>query len=215
MTLALELAQVLWDYMKLNNSLEKCDCILGLGCHDLSIPKVCAELYKKGYSDIVIFSGGLGKVTDGKFNKSEAEIFCDIAVEEGVPREKIYLENESTNTGENFKFTNNLIKRENLKIDSFLLVHKPYMERRSYAAFMANIKNKKCIVTSENISFVDYMARQSDKEQIETINILVGDVLRMKVYADKGWQIKQDIPDKVWDAMNKLRHLGFNKYDIK
>lgn len=211
----LELAQVLWDYMRLGEHVEKCDCILGLGCHDLSIPRVCAELYHKGYADIVIFSGGLGKATDGKFAKSEAEIFCDIAVQLGVPREKIYLETESTNTGDNFKFTKRLIEKKGLKIDSFLLVHKPYMERRSYAAFMTNFENKKCIVTSEDVCFQDYMDRQSVEERCETINILVGDVLRMKVYAEKGWQIKQEIPEEVWQAMNALRKMGFDKYNIK
>lgn len=211
----LELTRILWDYMRLGETLEKCDCILGLGCHDLSIPRVCADLYHKGYGDIIIFSGGTGKATDGVFKKSEAEIFCDIAVDAGVPREKIYLEKESTNTGDNFRFTKKLIEDNDLKVDTFLLVHKPYMERRSYAAFMANIKDKKCIVTSEDISFDEYFGRQSEEEIKETINILVGDVLRMKIYAEKGWQIEQEIPDKVWEAMNELRKLGYDKYDIK
>lgn len=211
----LELAKKLWNYMRLNDEIVKSDCILGLGCHDLNIPRVCADLYHKGLGDIIIFSGGLGKGTKDEFKKSEAEVFCDIAVQLGVPREKIYLETESTNTGDNFKFTAQLITDQNLKIDSFILVHKPYMERRSYAAFMANIKNKKCLVTSEDISFEDYMARQSPKEQEQTINILAGDVQRMKIYAEKGWQIEQEIPDDIWEAMLELYRLGYNKYEIK
>ena len=49
---------------------------------------------------------------------------------------------------------------------------------------------------------------------MEFFNILVGDVLRMKYYADKGWQIKQEIPIDVWEACLRLVDYGFDKYAI-
>lgn len=59
----MELVKILWNYMKLNQKLEPCDCIIGLGCMDLKVPEVVADLYYKGYADKVIFSGGYGKKT--------------------------------------------------------------------------------------------------------------------------------------------------------
>ncbi len=36
----------------------------------------------------------------------------------------------------------------------------------------------------------------------------------MKVYAEKGWQIKQDIPNDVWKAYLELVKRGYSKYVI-
>lgn len=207
------LLKKLWNYMYLGQKIDKCDCILGLGCNDFSVPKRCAELYKKGYGDIVIFTGSRGKSTH-EWEKTEAEKFRDIAVSLGVPKDKILLETKATNTGDNFKFTEQLIEDNNLNVDSFLIVQKPYMERRCYAAFKKILPNKKCYVTSSNLSFEQYFLEYKDNNgnDEELINIMVGDVLRMKYYADKGWQIKQDIPEDVWSACLKLVDIGYDKY---
>ncbi len=40
---------------------------------------------------------------------------CRNSNKKGVPKEKIYLEKESTNTGDNFRFTKKIIEKANLK----------------------------------------------------------------------------------------------------
>lgn len=56
----------------------------------------------------VIFSGG---VFHECFNATEAEYYQKIAIEQGVDCKKIYLENDSTNTYENFLYSLGLIKK--------------------------------------------------------------------------------------------------------
>lgn len=206
--------KVLWDYMHLNHKIKKCDCILGLGCQDLHIPERCAELYHQGYGNIIIFAGGFGKITKDIWNISEADKFAEIAVNLGVPKEKIYIENKSTNTGDNFRFTKDLINHYGLNINSFLVVHKPYMERRCFAAFKAILPDKMCIVTSPQISLENYFKEYETGtiSSDEIISILVGDVQRIRIYAKKGWQIEQYIPKSVWTAYEKLVYLGYDKY---
>lgn len=207
----MELVRVLWNYLCLNGSIEKADCIVGLGCYDLDIPRHCAKLYHEGYSDIIVFSGGLGRNTLGMWDVPEAQKFAEIAIESGVPKEKIYVEDKSTNTGENIRFTNKLIEENGLNINTFILVHKPYMERRSYATFMANTKDKKCYITSPNNSFDDYFAKEHEVSKDDVINALVGDLQRIKIYGEKGWQIYQEIPEEVWKAYEDLIKLGYDK----
>ncbi len=213
----LELSRILWNYLHLGGKIEKCDCILGLGCYDLHIPEKCAQLYKEGYADLIIFTGGLGKSTSDVWNKSEAKIFRDIAINLGVPEEKILIENKSTNTGDNFRFTKKLIDDKKLDIHSFLVVQKPYMERRAYAAFKAILPDDKCVVTSPEISFEDYFKEYEDKNGNikELLCIMVGDLQRMKIYPKKGWQIEQGIPDEVWQAYEELVSMGYDKYVVK
>jgi len=212
----LELVNVLWDYMRIDMEIKPCDCILGLGCNDFSIPKRCVELYNVGFADIIIFSGGRGKCTHN-WEKTEAEKFCEIATSLGVPKSKILLENKSTNTGDNFNFTKQMIEDKNLNINSFLIVQKPYMERRCYAAFKKVFPNKECLVTSAKIDINEYfkLYKELNGSVEELINILVGDVQRIKVYAEKGWQIEQYMPDEVWDAYLELVKRGYNKYIIE
>src|SRR3989344_1087440 len=207
------LAKVIWDYHHLNHQLKKADCIFVLGSHDTRVADYATDLFLQGYAPYLIFSGGLGNLTTGVFKKSEAEIFADIAKSKGVPEDKILIENKSTNTGENVQFTKQLLKDKGLDFTSFILVQKPYMERRTYATFRKVWPEKEFIVTSPQVSFEDYPNDEIPKEKV--INIMVGDLQRIKVYPEKGFQIPQEIPQEDWEAYEKLVDAGFTQHIIK
>ena len=69
------------------------------------------------------------------------------------------------------------------------------------------------ICTSENISFEDYLEKVDDKDKF--IKVLVGDLQRIKVYGEKGFQIKENVPKTVWNSFEYLAENGFNKFVIK
>jgi len=203
-------ARKLWDYHHMNHRPEKADCILVLGSHDLRVADRGAELYLQGWAPILIFSGGLGNVTKGIWKDPEADQFARIALDKGVPAEAIFIENQSTNTGENILFTQRLLQEKGLDPQTFLLVQKPYMERRSYATFKQHWPEKKLIVTSPQISFEEYPTADIPMERV--INIMVGDLQRIRIYPAKGFQVPQDIPDEVWAAYERLVAWGFTQH---
>lgn len=203
-------AKKLWDYHHLNQLPEKSDCILVLGSHDLRVADRGAELYLQGWAPILLFSGGLGNVTKGIWTEPEADQFARIALDKGVPAEAIFIENQSTNTGENIIFSQRLLKEKGLDPQVFLLVQKPYMERRSYATFARHWPEKKLIVTSPQISFEEYPNKELPMEKV--INMMVGDLQRIKIYPEKGFQVFQEIPADVWDAYERLIGWGFTKH---
>ncbi len=84
------------------------------------------------------------------------------------------------------------------------------MERRAYATFCKQWPNVECLVTSPQISYEEYATDEVFRELF--INLMVGDLLRIKEYPAQGFQIHQDIPDDVWEAYEKLVVLGYNKY---
>jgi uncharacterized SAM-binding protein YcdF (DUF218 family) len=208
-----ELARKIWDYHHMNHVLEKSDCIFVLGSHDTRVAERAAELYLQGWAPLIIMSGGLGRLTKDMWTETEADLFANIAIQKGVPQDKILIENKSTNTGENVVFTMQLLKNSGLDPQSFILVQKPYMERRSYATFKKHVDDKKVLVTSPQIDFEDYPTTDLPMEKV--INIMVGDLLRIKLYAEKGFQIPQEIPEDVWEANEKLIQLGFDKQLIQ
>lgn len=207
----IELIQVLWNYMKMHHKLKHADCIIGLGTMDTNVANIASELYLKGYANKLIFSGGLGKVTYKLWNETEAEKFAKIAIEKGVPSKDIYIEKESTNTGDNFRFSKRLIENEKLDIKSCIVVCKPYDEKRAYAAFKKIMPEYEVIIHSENITCEEYYEKNGN----EWVNVLVGDIQRMKLFYEKGWQIKMDIPKNVWNAYEILAKRGYDKFILK
>ena len=208
-----ELAKKLWNYHHVNHTLKKSDCILALGSHDLRVAERAAELYLQEYAPLVIMSGGLGNFTKDMWTEKEADQFATIAIKKGVPEKNILIENQSSNTGENILFTQKLLEEKKLNPQSFIVIQKPYMERRSYATFKKHWPDKDLIVTSPQISFEEYPTNDIPIEKV--INIMVGDLQRIKLYPEKGFQIYQDIPADVWNAYETLITLGFDKHLIK
>ncbi|NII27335.1 YdcF family protein [Pseudoflavitalea sp. X16] len=212
-TEVMELAQQLWDYHHMQHVPERSDCIFVLGSHDLRVANRGAELYLQGWAPLLIFSGGLGNVTKGIWTETEADQFAAIAIKMGVPASAILIENRSTNTGENIAFTGELLRAKDLDPQSFLVVQKPYMERRSYATFKRHWPHKKLLVTSPQISFTDYPTADIPLERV--IHIMVGDLQRIRLYPEKGFQIYQEIPDTIWGAYERLVALGFDQHLVK
>lgn len=207
-----KLAKKIWNYHNLNHKLEKADCILVLGSRDTRVAERGAQLFLEGWAPLIVFSGGLGRITRNRWKTSEAEEFAKIAKRMGVPKENVLIENKSSNTGENIIFTKKLLEQHGIDPQKFLVVQKPYMGRRTYATFKKIWPEKEIIVTSPQIAFDDYPNKEISKE--EFINVMVGDVQRIKIYPEKGFQIPQEIPHDVWDAYEQLVKLGYNKHLI-
>ena len=206
-----EYTKVLWDYMHMNQLPGKADCIVGFGCYDEDIPRRCAQLYHAGFAPYVAFSGGLGRNTSGLFTQSEAERFAAIAVAEGVPEERIILENKSTNSAENLLFTPKVLADHGIEAKKIIAVHKPYMERRLWAAMQVYWPQVQAVYTSPQVTLEEHIAHaqavgMTEKGVIETI---VGDIQRMELYAEKGYQAPVEIPPEVREAYQKLADLGY------
>ncbi|HVQ35933.1 MAG TPA: YdcF family protein [Pyrinomonadaceae bacterium] len=207
------LAEKIWDYHRLKHQLEKADAILVLCSHDKKVAETGAQLFLDGWAPLLIFAGGLGSVTRGMWTEPEADQFAAIAIGMGVPRERILIENQSTNTGENIRFTRQLLAEKQIEPRRFILVQKPYMERRSFATFRKLWPEKECVVTSPQVSFDEYLAGYTNQEfsKDDVISIMVGDLQRIKLYAEKGFQIHQEIPADVWCAYAELVAAGYSQ----
>ena len=208
-----ELAKILWDYNNLNHTVRVSDCILALGSHDIRVAHRAADLFLQDFAPWIIFSGNLGRLTEDLWNQPEAEIFAEEAIRLGVPRDKILIENRSTNTGDNIRLTKELLASKGLSIETVILVQKPYMQRRAYATFKKVWPEKDVIVTAPQLAFAEYPNETIKKNDV--ISIMVGDTQRIKVYADRGFQIPQEIPVDVWIAYEELVRRGFTSHLIE
>jgi uncharacterized SAM-binding protein YcdF (DUF218 family) len=205
-------AQIIWDYHLLHHLLSNSDCLFVLGSNDIRVAERGAELYLAGFAPLLIFSGAVGKLTEGKFDCSEAQYFANRAIQMGVPEQAIIIEDKATNTGENISLTMALLKEKEITLNSYIVVQKPFMERRAYAVFKKYLPTAKLLVTSPQISYQDYPNEDLSRDDI--LNVMVGDLQRIREYPKLGFQIAQDIPTSVWQAFEKMVEWGYTKHLI-
>jgi uncharacterized SAM-binding protein YcdF (DUF218 family) len=202
-------ARTLWDYHHVHHALEKADCIIVLGSHDTRVAERGAEVFLGGWAPLLVCSGHLGALTSGLWSRPEAEVFADVAIARGVPRERILVESRSTNTGENVDFSRQLLAEKGLRPKKAIAVQKPYMERRTLATFARRWPELEVVVTSPQIDFDDYPTGEIRKDDV--IHIMVGDLQRLIVYGRKGWSAPQDVPREVMAAYEQLVAAGYTR----
>jgi len=200
-------ARTVWDYHRLNHALQPADGIIVLGSHDTRVAERGAEVFLGGWAPLIVFSGNLGALTRGIWQRPEAEIFADVAVGKGVPRERILIEGRSTNTGENVDLSRVLLEQKGIRLRRVIAVQKPYMERRTWATFRKRWPEVEVLVTSPQLDFDAYPNDEILRDDV--IHIMVGDLQRILLYAEKGWQVPQDVPAHVLRAYEGLIAAGY------
>ena len=207
------LAQIVWDYHKLNQEPQPADMIFVLGSNDLRVADRAAGLFLAGLAPRLVISGNVGVLSKDVFKRTEAEELAERAIGKGVPATAIILETAATNTGENVVFTRRLLERLGIAADSAICVQKPFMERRTWATIRQQWPELAITVTSPGIPFLDYPDATITKEAL--INTMVGDLQRIIDYPKRGFQIPQEVPPAVIAAMHELIALGFDKHLAK
>ena len=203
--------ETLWDYMQLKHELKPADCLFVMCSNDVRVAEHAAKLYHQKLAPLIVFSGGEGRFTDGLFEKSEAETFAEIAKLSGVPSEAILLETKSTNSGENVRFTEQRLKEEGKQCSSFILVQKPFMERRAIATFEKQWQSPytQLQVSSAALPFFEYI--NEDMPLMMVLEALIEDFSRVKSYPEKGFQTEQNIPQQVESSYQALlERFGFD-----
>ncbi|EGR52895.1 uncharacterized protein TRIREDRAFT_102890 [Trichoderma reesei QM6a] len=208
-------ATLVYNYHKMNLPLRPASAIFCLCSLDTRIAAHAAQLYLDGIAPYLIFSGDSGVLTKGLFAEPEAVVFAAIAREMGVPDDRIIVEPRARNTGENVRFTYDMLREKGLLEElkrSLVLVQKPYMERRTYATFRKQWPDQRTLftVSSPDLSFGEYPDARNPRELVTSI--MVGDLVRIKEYPARGFQIEQEIPDEVWEAGKRLVEAGFDKH---
>lgn len=218
-------AEKIRTYMKMNHDIKKSEVIFVLGSHDMSVARYAVDLIHQWYGDYLLVSWKSNIshewqwVMEKKMREelgviwNEAHQMKQIALDKWVPEEKILVEDQATNTELNIKYWYKVLKKQWLQNSSILFVHKPYMERRTYATLMKQRPwdNSSIKVVSEPISFLEYRKWPIDDEVL--INFLVWDLDRIikYPYAPYEYQIAQEVSDEVLISFEFLKSKGFTK----
>jgi uncharacterized SAM-binding protein YcdF (DUF218 family) len=212
---ALRAARIIWEYHQLRHEPIPGDVIVALGTNDLRVAEFAAGLYHRGYGSTLVCSGGVahqGDLLETSWDKTEAEMFADVAERLGMPRDRILLETRATNTAENLRFSRELLRERGIRPRNIVVAVKPFMQRRVWATLAVEWPEMPATLASQDMTLDEYFTCELTPERI--INIMMGDLQRIWIYARRGWSAAQRLPVEVRDAYERLVALGFTKHLI-
>ena len=179
------------------------------GGHDIGVAGRAADLYLAEIVPFIVVSGGSRAVPDGSDFPTEADAIADVLLGRGVPKEAIALERLASNTSENFWLSAELLRDLGMDPRSFLAVTKPYAERRIIATARRRWPQRRVAVTSEQISFDDYIHGVIPVDRI--LSMLAGEAMRLEAYAASGLiDPGEPVPAGILAAAHGLRDSGFS-----
>jgi uncharacterized SAM-binding protein YcdF (DUF218 family) len=212
---ALRLARIVWAYHRLDHTPIPADVIVALGTNDLRIADFAADLYQRGYGRKVVCTGGIAHVSDllaTRWDVSEAGMYAAVLRRRGVRKEDILLETRASNTSENFSFTRELLRQAGIQPKNILIAVKPFMQRRAWATMAVEWPEMPATVASPELALDEYFTSELTPDRI--VNIMVGDLQRLWVYARMGYSAPQRLPDEVKRAYEGLVALGYTEHLI-
>ncbi len=203
---------MIWDYLNLHQEPRPAEVIIAAGTNDLRVAEFAADLYLRGYAPLLVMTGGMahhGDLLATGWDKTEAEMYADVAERRGVPRDRILLEPRATNTAENIRFTRRLLEQRGSVPATAVFALKPFMQRRIRATLAVEWPELRATLGSPRMTLDEYFTADLTPEKI--IHIMMGDLQRVWLYAARGWSAAQPLPAEVRDAYDQLKSLGFTR----
>jgi uncharacterized SAM-binding protein YcdF (DUF218 family) len=204
------LAKVLWDFHVVADPIDRADFVVALGSHDERVATYAAALVLMKMSPVLVVSGGEGKVTGDLWSDSEAARFAALATSMGVAPDCVLVEPTARNTGENIVNARQTLQEAQLPARTGILVMKPYMARRARATARKQWPSVTWRVAPLPLSFEGYTS--DDVPEDRMIDLLVGDLQRLWVYAEQGFQTPEVVPPDVRAAYDELVRRGFDRF---
>ncbi|GAB2831842.1 YdcF family protein [Streptomyces pratens] len=197
----------LWEYHQMGHSLRPCSVAIGLGSHDLGVADTAVDLYRRGMAPLLVFTGATSPTTRDRMPRGEAVHYQERALELGVPSSAVLVEPRARNTGENIRFSRDLLEEAGVDVSSVLLISKPYEERRAYATARKLWPDVEIVSASTPMTLDEYVDSIGDARLV--IDMLVGALQRLMIYPAQGFMVSQPVPGDVIEAYERLCQSGF------
>lgn len=122
-------------FIFLEHELKPADILFLPGSQEAALARRAAALWREGYAPVILPSGKYAKL-EGYFTgdsafRTEWEYFQHILIEEGVPKERIWREEEATFTYENALRSREVTDRAGLSVRRAILCCQAYHARRA------------------------------------------------------------------------------------
>jgi uncharacterized SAM-binding protein YcdF (DUF218 family) len=183
------------------------DCVIVLGSKYLDVARFAGELCARHAYPLIVFSGNRGRNT-AALASTEAETFERIARPFLPATTKVLLERNSTNTGDNIRFSMRLLAEQSIDCRTFLLIQNPTMTRRALATFEKEYPGVPVTCVPPDRTYDDYLTEGDGRSLLDD---LVGNFQRILVYPERAYQTVQLVPEDVLASYRLLLSRGFDR----
>ena len=178
--------------------LPKTEAIFIFGFIDRRIAEHAARLFHQNKAPKILISGGTGFLgRDPQGYPSEAECYAEILEESGVPVEALILEKKASNTLENVILGMKTAYQHDFYPSSIIVVALPPLLRRARATFAKHCPEIKTFGSSFNVP-------ENEWRDVRRIRRVLGEIDRLKQYAEKKDIIGIKIPPEIKSAYRKV-----------
>lgn len=209
MTPTLQHATVLWDFLCAGRQHAPCDLIVVCGSYDLRVCDYACELLGKGVAQHLLFTGNTGNWTRHLWEGTEAQLFAQRALTLGVRPEQFSLEPRATNFAENIAYARAMFPQ----VTRATFLTKPNSIRRVMLTLPIQWPGLEAWVDAPAYSFPEQISNQVGI--LGVIDEMVGDIQRIMLYPQQGFQVEQPLPPAVEMAWEYLVKQGFDHHLIK
>ena len=184
---------------------------IGFGLFDAKIPRRCCELYDTNLAPLIVFTGGVG-AGSADLTVPEAEFFRSVARDEfpHIPDDAFVIEPRSTNTGENVRYSLELLARRDpplapgAGLTSVILVANAYRQRRVVLTAMQHMPGVSFQNAPPRTNYESERLMFADRSQ-DIVPLMLGELDRMRTYPARGIIAPNEIPDDIMNVESELR----------
>ena len=205
-TKTIENAAILWNYMSSFGGVHRSEAVVVCCSYDLRVCDYACELIESNVADRLVLTGNRGNWTRHLWSRPEAHVFRERAVQNGVSRDRILVEDRATNLGENVAFSRELLDTAR----AVTFVTKPATVLRLKLTVEAQWPEVEAHVSCPDIKFPADVSNAVGI--LGVINEMVGDVDRIRLYAERGYQVPHEFPARVMEAWTYLVQEGFTQH---
>ena len=183
-----------------------------MGSQDLTVADTAVQAFRETHAGWLVCSGGLGKDTAEIFRQPEGVLYARRCLELGAPEDRLIIEKEAANSGENFRFSRAMLEERGIFPRTGVIACKPYMAKRALATGAMQWPEVQWSVRRPELTLSEYIAQGNDARTV--LELMVGDLQRLRVYAGR-FQVPVEVPEPVWAAYERLAEAGCDRYVIR
>jgi vancomycin permeability regulator SanA len=206
-------ALTIWNYLNNSSEVTKSDLIWAIASYNTDVATLAINLFKDEFANYLLFVGGNGKANSHYFSEPEARYFANLAIQSGVPENKVFIDEISTNNGESILFSHKTIKSIFKKNTKVILLQKPYKLRSTYNFIISQypeIDKINLIPHTYDISMEEYFDKYDEDK---TLNAMIFEIYVLLNYPKKFSKLIVDeiIPETVIKAYKYFINKGYTK----
>lgn len=178
---ALEILKAVTNYLGEEDKPEKSDLIFVFGSRNLGRIQKAVELWKQDLAPIIFVSGSRPHYQDQE-GESEAVVFKNYTIKQGIPEEKIFIEPNSITFADNARRSLNLMDEKEIPYSKMILISAWFSLRRAWSHMMKYVPLRaKVFRVSAPLSEGSQLAPEAWYKNKQGVKVIFNEFVKMRM----------------------------------